>query len=70
MGIAKKEVYVCPKCGSYMSMIKDYEFDVDCLWLRMECQDCEEEWSEYAILQYDGCSYNGHMYDKDGKEND
>lgn len=70
MKIDKRECYVCPKCGSYYTGIADYEMDVDCLSLEVECQTCGEAWWEYATLTYDGCSYNGHMYDKDGKEND
>jgi hypothetical protein len=70
MNIKKRECYVCPKCGSDITSIEDYEMDIDCLYLKMACQDCDATWSEYTILTYDGCVVDGQQYDKDGKEND
>lgn len=69
MNIKKNEMYVCPKCGEWESVIEDYEMDIDCLWVKLSCNKCEEEWSEYYTLLYDGCVYKGKTYDPDGKEN-
>lgn len=64
----KKMMGVCPKCGSRCSEMTDYEMDLDCLWTKWYCKDCEESWSEYATLIYDGYCYNGKIYDMDGEE--
>ena len=64
----KTEMGVCPKCGGDDTRIKDYEMDIDCLWTNWYCPDCEESWSEYATLTYDGYNYDGTTYDADGKE--
>ena len=64
----KREMGVCPKCGGDDTRIEDYEMDIDCLWTRWYCPDCEESWTEYYTLTYDGCCYDGKVYDADGKE--
>ena len=64
----KTEMCECPKCGEVEARVEDYEFDIDCLWIKCYCTACEESWTEYATLTYDGYSYNGKVYDAEGKE--
>ena len=68
MNMRKNEGYVCPKCGEWDVRTEDYEMDVDCLWVKLHCPHCEEDWSEYYTLTYDGYTHNGKVYDADGKE--
>ena len=64
----KNDGYICPKCGEWDVGTEDYEMDVDCLWVKLHCPHCEEDWSEYYTLTYDGYHHNGKVYDADGKE--
>ena len=64
----KREMGTCPKCGSDYNEMTDYEMDVDCLWTKWFCKDCEESWNEYYTLIYDGYHHDGKVYDADGKE--
>jgi hypothetical protein len=64
----KREMYACPRCTSEDSRIEDYEFDIDCLTIRMWCPSCDAEWREYALLSYDGYAMDGKVYDKEGEE--
>ena len=64
----KNDGYVCPKCGEWDGVIEDYEIDIDCLWISFHCPHCEETWSEYYTLTYDGYTHNGVVYDADGEE--
>ena len=64
----KREMCQCPICGDYTGRIEDYEFDIDCLWMKLYCPDCDESWTEYATLTYDGYCHEGKVYDADGKE--
>lgn len=64
----KKEMYECPRCGGCDSRIEDYEFDIDCLTIRLWCSHCDTEWREYALLSYDGYAMDGKVYDKEGEE--
>ena len=68
MNMRKNEGYVCPKCGEWDVRTEDYEMDVDCLWVKLHCPHCEEDWSEYYTLTYDGYCHEGKTYDADGKE--
>ena len=68
MTMRKNEGYVCPKCGEWDVRTEDYEMDVDCLWVKLYCPHCEESWSEYYTLTYDGYTHKGVVYDADGKE--
>ena len=47
---------------------EDYEMDIDCLWIAFHCPHCEETWSEYYTLTYDGYTHKGVVYDADGEE--
>ena len=67
MKFKKTKMYVCPYCNSEDTQIGDYEFDVDCLWIEVICSECHKDWSEYALLQYDGYSKDGVSYDKEGE---
>ena len=64
----KNEMGICPKCGNDYARMEDYEMDVDCLWTKWYCPDCDETWTEYALLKYDGCVVDGITYNKDGEE--
>ena len=64
----KNEGYVCPKCGEWDVRTEDYAMDIDCRWVRLYCPHCEEGWSEYYSLTYDGYCHEGKTYDADGKE--
>ena len=64
----KNDACMCPVCGEYTARIEDYEIDIDCLWQKLYCPDCEESWSEYYTLTYDGYTHDGIVYDADGKE--
>ena len=64
----KNEGFVCPKCGEWDVRTEDYVMDIDCLWVKLSCPHCEESWSEYHSLTYDGYTYEGKVYDADGKE--
>ena len=64
----KNDACMCPVCGEYTARIEDYEIDIDCLWQKLYCPDCEESWSEYYSLTYDGYAHDGVVYDADGKE--
>ena len=64
----KNDACMCPICGEYTARIEDYEMDIDCLWQKLYCPDCEESWSEYYTLTYDGYCHDGKVYDADGKE--
>ena len=64
----KREMGICPKCGSDYNKVIDQEIDVDCLWTKWHCNDCEETWTEYYSLTYDGYYYDGKVYGADGKE--
>ena len=67
MNIKKTEQFVCPHCGAE-GKICNYDMDIDGLWMGMYCLECDERWSEWAQLTYDGCSIKGQAYDKEGKE--
>jgi hypothetical protein len=62
----KREQWICPCCGSDDAHIEDYEFDIDCLTIWLRCHDCGEEWTEYALLTYDGYAKDGRVWDKEG----
>lgn len=62
----KKELTICPHCDNDLCRIEDYEFDVDSLWIKVYCPECDKSWSEWALLQYDGYSADGVLYDKNG----
>lgn len=64
----KNDGYICPKCGEWDVRTEDYEMDVDCLWVKLHCPHCEEDWSEYYTLTYDGYTHKGVVYEADGKE--
>ena len=64
----KREMCVCPKCSSDDTEMDDYEMDIDCLWTKWYCKDCQESWNEYYTLTYDGYVKDGKVYDADGKE--
>lgn len=64
----KREMCVCPKCDSDHTEMTDFEMDIDCLWTKWGCLDCEETWTEYYTLTYDGYAHNGKVYDAEGKE--
>lgn len=66
----KKEMYQCPNCGGYGTEINDLEMDIDCLWTKHYCRECEATWSEYYTLTYDGYVHVDKSYGPDGKEND
>ena len=68
MNMRKKEMSICPKCGSDHSEMTDYEMDIDCLWTNWSCNDCEEAWTEYYTLIYDGYATDDKVYDAEGKE--
>ena len=68
MMMRKNDACMCPVCGEYTARIEDYEIDIDCLWQKLYCPDCEESWSEYYTLTYDGYCHDGKVYDADGKE--
>ena len=68
MNIKKREMCVCPKCGNDTTEMKDFEMDIDCLWTAWYCPECEEQWSEYYTLTYDGYSHNGKVYYAEGEE--
>ena len=59
----KNDGYVCPKCGEWDVRTEDYEMDIDCLWIKLHCPHCEETWSEYYTLTYDG---TGNEKDENG----
>ena len=67
MSIKKTEQFVCPHCGAE-GKICNYDMDIDGLWMGMYCPECDERWSEWAQLTYDGCSIKGQVYDKEGNE--
>ena len=64
----KREMGICPKCNNDDTRIEDYEMDIDCLWTKWYCPDCEESWNEYYTMIYDGYHLNGVVYDADGEE--
>lgn len=64
----KREMGICPKCGGDNTSMEDYEMDVDCLWTKFYCNDCEESWNEYYTLVYDGYHQDGVVYDAEGEE--
>jgi hypothetical protein len=64
----KREMCVCPKCGGDDTRMEDYEMDIDCLWTKWYCPDCEASWNEYYTLIYDGYHQDGVVYDAEGKE--
>lgn len=68
--IIKKEMGICPKCGGGDgdTRMEELEMDIDCLWTKWYCPDCEESWNEYYTLIYDGYHRDGVVYDADGKE--
>lgn len=67
--IVKNESYICPECGTEDTDTIDYEWDVDCMSIKMSCNRCYAVWREFFLLKYDGY-YNPDehaMYDADGK---
>ena len=66
----KKEMGICPKCGSDHNQVTDSELDFYSLWTEWSCKDCGETWSEYYKLAYDGYATDGKYYDAEGEEAD
>ena len=66
----KNEARVCPLCGSDDTCMEDYAIDVDRLWTKHRCKDCQAIWGEYYTVSYGGYLYDDKSYDADGKENE
>lgn len=61
----------CPNCHmDHRASMEDYEVDGNLLTVKLYCQVCDTTWREYFILEYDGYSMNGKVYDKDGNEDE
>lgn len=63
----KKSMGICPKCGQDYAGMTDYKMYSDSLVTEWECFLCNETWTEYACLTYDGYVHNDKEYNKDGE---
>jgi transposase-like protein len=70
MAMLKNEACNCPQCNSDETYTIDIEMDIDCLWTKWRCRECDAVWSEYYLLKYDGYAYKGKSYKENGEESD
>lgn len=67
--IKKKFEDECPLChANHSAAMMDYEFYGDFLSVRLCCGSCGALWKEYFNLTYDGYSFNGIVFNKEGEE--